>query len=194
MGEVLNNLYNSIMTIINSSAFYGPLFACLLIFFESLLPVMPLFIFFTIIFVAYGYVLGFIVSYVLTTLGCFVSFYICRKYLKKVFEKKVRKNKRFDKMMQKMDKFNINYLVILISIPFTPAFLVNIAAALSNMSFKKFFIGVMIGKVVLVSFWGFIGTSLLESLRNPLIMIIIILMLTVAFIISKIVSKKLDIE
>ena len=194
MGEFLENVYNFIIYIVNSSNIYGPLLACLLIMLESIIPVLPLFVFITVVFIAYGYVVGFIISYILTCLGCFLSFFLCRKFLKNFFTKRVRKIKNFDKLMNKIDKIDLTTLSLLITIPFTPAFLINIASSLSNMKFKKFMIAILIGKIFLVFFWGFIGTSLLESLKNPRIIISILSMLTIAYLISKIVVKKMNIE
>ncbi len=194
MVEFFNNLYNVIMDIVTNSVFWGPILACLLIFCESLIPVLPLFVFITIVFIAYGYFIGFILSYILTCLGCFFMFYLCRTFLKNFFTKKVRKIEKFDILMKKIDKISLSNLVLLVAIPFTPAFLINIAAALSEIKFKKFAIAILIGKVSLVFFWGFIGTSLIESLKNPKILIIIIIMLLIAYILSKIATKKLDIE
>lgn len=194
MMNFLNNLYNIIMDIVTNSVFWGPVLACILIFFESIIPVLPLFVFITIIFIAYGYVFGFIISYILTCLGCFFMFYLCRTILKDIFTKRIRKVEKFDNLMKKIDKISLSNLVLLIAIPFTPAFLINIASALSEIKFKKFTIAVLIGKVSLVFFWGFIGTSLIESLKNPKILIVILIMLAIAYVLSKIATKKLDIE
>jgi len=194
MEEFLTNAYELIMNLISSSSIVGPMFACMLIFVESILPILPLFVFITINFLAFGYVLGFIISYILTMLGCCFSFYLCRGLLKDYFKKHLRKNKKFDKLMKKIDKMSFSNLVLLMSIPFTPAFLVNIATALSEMEFKKFGIALLISKVFIVFFWGFIGTSLVESLRNPKILIVIFIMLGIAYALSKIVMKKLKID
>lgn len=194
MEELLTSIYEIIMEIINSSSVIGPLFACFLIFIESILPVLPLFVFITIIFISYGYVLGFIIAYILTTLGCYFSFYLCRKFLTNFFNKKVRKIKQFDNIMLKIENINFSNLVLLISLPFTPAFLINIASSLSNMEFKKFGIAILIGKIFIVFFWGFIGTTLIESLKNPKIIIIVIIMLVLSYFLSKFVTKKLNID
>lgn len=194
MNEVLSEIYEIIMNIINSSNIYGPLFASFLILIESILPVLPLFVFITIVFLAYGYVLGFIISYILTSLGCFLSFYLCRKLLKNFFNKRLRKNKQFDKLMKKVDEISFSNLVLLIALPFTPAFLINIASSLSEMRFKKFALAILIGKLSIVFFWGFIGTSLIESLKNPKIVLIIIFMLIISYVFSKFVVKKLKVE
>lgn len=194
MEVFLNEVYNYIIELINNSAIFGPIIAGLLIFVESILPVLPLFVFITIMFIACGYCIGFMLSYILTCLGCLFSFWLCRTILKKYFDRKVRKIERFNKIMLAIDKIKFTHLTLLIAIPFTPAFLVNIAASLSNMSYKKFLLAISIGKISLVAFWGFIGTSLLESLKNPKILIVIGCMLLITFIISKIVTKKINIE
>lgn len=194
MEELLSSLYELIINLINSSNVFGPLFACFLIFIESIIPALPLFIFITIIFIAYGYFFGFIISYILTSLGCFLSFFLCRKYLKNFFNKKIRKNQTFNKIMAKIDKISFSNLVLLIALPFTPAFLINIAASLSEIKFKKFALAIFTGKVSIVFFWGFIGTSLVESLKNPKIMIIILIMLMLSYLLSKFVTKKLKVE
>lgn len=194
MGSILNEIYNYIMSLINSSVIFGPILACLLIFLESVFPVLPLFVFITIIFIAYGYFWGYIISYVLTCLGCFFAFYLCRKLLKNFFEKKIRKNNMFDKFMKKIDKMSLSNIVLLIAIPFTPQFVINIGAALSKIKFKKYMLSILIGKLFLVAFWGFIGTSFVESLKNPKIMIVIAIMLIISYLISKLVNKKFNLE
>lgn len=194
MEEILNNIYNYIIEIINSSDIYGPLFAAFLISVESILPILPLFVFITIIFVSYGYILGFITSYICTCIGCILSFLLCRTLLKNFFRKKIRRIKNFDLLMKKIDKLSMSKLVLLLAIPFTPAFVINLAAGLSEMSFKKYFIAILISKISLVIFWGFIGTSLLASLQNPKIILIVILLVGIASVFSKLVESKLNIK
>ena len=192
--DFLNNLYNLIMNFISSSSIYGPLLACFLIVMESMIPVLPLFVFISIVFIAYGYVVGFIISYVLTIVGCILSFFLVRKVFTKRFDRKFRKRMNIDKLMKKIDKMKLSTLSLIVAIPFTPAFLINICAALSKMKFKKYFCALVIGKISLVFFWGFIGTSLLESLKNPKILIVIVIMLTIAYVASRLVTKRLDLE
>ncbi len=191
---MLNSIYEFIMMLITGSSFYGPIIACLLIFFESIIPVLPLCVFITILFLSYGFLWGYIISYLLTCLGCFFSFYLCRKYFRNYFNKRIRKIEKLDKFMKIIDNISLSNLSLLIALPFTPAFLVNVAASISDMKFKKFAISIIIGKLFMVAFWGFIGTSLIESLKNPKIMILIVLMMTIVYLISKIVNKKLKIE
>ena len=62
------------------------------------------------------------------------------------------------------------------------------------MNKKKFITAILIGKIFLVYFWGFVGTSLLQSFKSPRVLIKIGIMVLVAFVISKLVNKKYNIE
>ena len=96
--------------------------------------------------------------------------------------------------MKSISNISFSNLVILIAIPFSPAFLINIASGLSKIKVEKFFLSVMIGKLVMVYFWGYIGTTLLESLTDITVLFRIAGLLVVAFLISKIVEKKLKVS
>ena len=52
----------------------------------------------------------------------------------------------------------------------------------------------IIGKIFLVYFWGFVGVSLIESIKNPIYLVRVGILLAIAYVISKIVSKKFKIE
>lgn len=195
---IMFDLFKNIDILINelllSIGFYGPILGCFLILIESVVPVLPLFVFITINFFTFGPFLGFIISWIFTVLGCLMSFFIFRKKIKKWFDKKVGKKEKLNKIMKVINEIKLEELTAIIAIPFTPAFLINIAAGLSKMNFKKFLIALMIGKIFLVLFWGFVGTSLLESLTNPQAFIKVVMLVLVAFIISKIVNKKYKLD
>ena len=48
--------------------------------------------------------------------------------------------------------------------------------------------------MLLVYFWGFIGTGLLESMKNPYTIIRVVIMLIIAFVLSKVIEKAFKIE
>ena len=59
---------------------------------------------------------------------------------------------------------------------------------------KKFIFAILIGKFFSIVFWGYIGKSILESLTDLKSLIYIFITLVLAFILSKIVSQKLNLE
>ena len=165
----------SFVKFISSLGPYAGIVASLLILLESVLPFLPLCAFITLNFISFGTIKGFIISWIFTCLGCFLSYYLFKKGIK-VFKR------RNSKSLELLDKY----------LKFTPAFIINIAAGISNMEFKKFFKAIVIGKIFMVYFWGFIGVGLIESIKSPIILIKVILMTLIAFVISKIVNDKLN--
>ena len=191
MKELLKTIYEFIINSVNSSSFLGPVFACFLIFIESIIPVLPLFVFITVIFLKYGAIFGFILSWLFTVLGCMSSYFLVKYLANKFFKLDGPKLKKIISMIKRV---SFPELVTIIAIPFTPAFLINIAAGMAKMPTKKFILAIMIGKISLVLFWGFIGTSLVDSLNNPIIMLKIVIIVLIAYIISFIVNKKFNIN
>ena len=96
--------------------------------------------------------------------------------------------------MDAVGNMKFQSLVILIAIPFTPAFLVNIAAGISRVDTKKYLYALLLGKMSLVYFLGYIGVSLIESLKNPMILVKIIIILIIMYIVSFLFSKKFKLK
>ncbi len=189
----MQKLMELIINVVNSTGVYGPLLACFLIVIESIIPVLPLAVFITFNFIYFGNLLGFILSWIFAVIGCLLSFYLFRKGISGWFNKLIQNKDRLNNLMNKFNNISLTGLTVLIALPFTPAFLINIAAGLSNMEFKKYLLGLLIGKLGLVYFWGYIGTSLLESLENPIILVKIVIILIIEYLISLIVKKLLKI-
>ena len=185
------NFFNQLLTILGN---YGPVLCCLVIILESMLPVLPLSFFITINFIIFGNIGGLIVSWIFTVIGCMLSFALFRTGFKNWFNKNARSKKQIESIMKYIDKIPTPQLVLLLAIPFTPAFAVNIAAGLSKISRKKYFWALVQGKIFLVYFWGTIGTGLIDSITNPYVIIKIVVLVTMAYLVSSFVNKKYHIE
>lgn len=191
MFEIIDNFID---TMLQSLGVWGPLVGCFFITIESMVPILPLFVFITLNFLAFGNIVGFIISWFFTCVGCSLSFFLFRKKVQTFLHKRLKsKGIISKKTMEKITSLKFEQLTTIIAIPFTPAFLVNIACGLSDMSYKKYLGALMIGKVFLVYFWGFVGVGLVESIKNPSYLIKVLIMLAIAYIFSKIINKKLNI-
>ena len=191
--EVVNQFVDQMVFLMTS---YGFIFGTLLIILESILPVLPLSVFITLNVASYGDLLGILISWSATIIGCSLSFFLFRKIFSKKLYKFIKNKdmKKLDSIMKQISKINFSNLTILIAIPFSPAFLINIAAGLSKISYKKFLSSLVIGKLIMVYFWGYIGKSLLESLTDISVLIRIIVLLSMALLVSKFVEKRLNIK
>jgi len=194
MSELFNSFYIFIMNTIDALGVYGPLLGSLFIILESIIPPLPLFVFITINFVAFGKVLGFIISWICTCIGCILSYYLVKKLFRNWVVNKIKDVNLLTKCMNYVENLSLTQVTMILSIPFTPAFMVNIAAGLCNMNFKKFLTAILISKIFLVYFWGIVGTGLLESFHNPTSLITVVVMIVIAYILSIVIKKLFKID
>ncbi len=196
MEEILLHIDEFINTILASLGAYGPILGCLLILVESVVPILPLSVFITLNFISFGHIVGFIVSYILTVAGCSLAFYISRRVLTKRFDyltKRFEKNRAL-KFVRQFSNIKLKHLVLVLAFPFTPAFLVNIFSGVSNMEYKKFLTAALIAKPFMVYFWGYVGVTLIDSLTHPIYLLKVLIIMTIAYVLSSIVNKKLDLD
>ncbi|MDD2435674.1 MAG: VTT domain-containing protein [Bacilli bacterium] len=161
---------------------------------ESIIPVLPLAVFIAINMLVFGNVIGFIISYIGTILGCLLSFIIFRKGFSKTLYKKIKNKDNLKMLMNNISNVKFTTLVLVAALPFTPAFSINIAAGLSKISYRKFMAAMFVSKISIVYFWGFIGTTFVESMTDTKVLIELGLLLVGAYILSIFVNKKFNIE
>lgn len=172
------------------SSFFLGIFIIIL---ESILPMLPLGLFVAFNVVIFGNVLGFFMSWVATLIGCSLSFFIFRKIREKI-DNYIERKPKFKNVMENINKISFSNLVIIMAFPFTPAFSINIGAGLSNIPYKKFIMAASIAKVSIVYFWGYIGSTFIESMTDPGVLIKLGIILLIAFLLSKFETKKFKID
>jgi len=174
----------------------GYVLSCLLLFLEAIIPILPATVFITLLIYKFGSVLGFIISYVCSVSGSIIIYNLFKGKLSIRFNNYIkRKNKdKINKIVNRIKNIKFVNLCLIISLPFTPQFLVHISCGLMEIEKKKYLLALLIGKIFLIIFWGFIGTSFINSIKNPIILIYIVLLLVGCYILSKIVSRKEGIE
>ena len=180
--------------VVNNNPIIGIMFGMLIIILESMIPVLPLAVFIAVNMLVFGNSIGFIISWIATIIGCLLAFTLCRKGLSIRFYKKIKEDGKVDKLMKKISKIKFTNLVFITALPFAPAFAINIASGLSKISYCKFIVAILISKLSIIYFWGFVGTTFIESITNVKILIELGLIILGAYIVSKIVMKKFNIE
>lgn len=189
----LNDLINIMISYVEQG---GYIFGFFLVILESIFPWLPLFVFIALNIKSFGFVIGFLISWSATIIGCILSYTLFRFVFSKKLDRYISKKNltKIDNISKSIKNISFPNLVLLIALPFSPAFLINIVCGLTNVKFKKFFLALLIGKVSLVYFWGFIGTGLIDSITNPDKLIQIFILLIIAFLLSKAINKKYNID
>ncbi len=172
---------------------WAPILSSILIVLEGIFAFLPLVVFVTINIITLGAFFGGILSWILTTIGSFLAFYLCRIGLSNFFQRKISKGK-ISKFMTKIDNLKFKQLVLIIAIPFAPSFFINVGAGVSKISIKKYLYALLIGKVFVILFLGYIGSNVIECLKNPLVLIKVVMLVVIAYIIAQVVNKKFDLD
>lgn len=194
MINFLSEISETIDIVLLKMGVWGPIVSSILIIIESVVPILPLFVFITLNFLKFGPLLGFFISWICTIIGCALAFLIFDRGFDSHFKRRLSNRRAVGKFLAIIEKLKFEQLVVVLAIPWTPAFAVNIAAGLAQVNFKKYLKALIIGKLFLVYFWGFIGTNLVASLKKPIILVQVVILLLLAYIIGKIISQKLDID
>lgn len=178
----------------NNNPVIGIFLGMLIIVLESILPILPLAVFIAVNMLVFGNFVGFLISWVATCCGCLLSFTVFRYCFRNLLYRRKKNKEKIIELMDHISSIRFSTLVLIIAMPFTPAFSVNIAAGLSNISFRKFMAAIFIGKLSIVYFWGFIGSTFLESITDWRVILEIVFILLGAYIVSKLINKKFHIE
>ena len=150
MKELIDAFVSNSTTILTN---IGPIGGVFLIILESIFPMLPLSVFITLNMISFGSFFGFIISWLSTIIGCMLSFTLFRHFFQKKLYRFIKKKEqdKFADTMKAISNINFSNLVMLIAIPFSPSFLINIAGGLSKIKTEKFFLAIMIGKIVIVN-------------------------------------------
>ena len=190
MQEYVNSIINNLQSISASLPFaLSILFCFFIIVMESILPMLPLGVFIALNMILIGNILGFAISWVATSIGCLLAFVIVRK-----IHRSFLNNDEIKRLSNKINKIPFSGFVVITALPFTPAFLINVVSGLSDMKLKKFMTGILISKIFVVYFWGFVGTTFLQSVTDIKVLIELVIMLLAAYLLSKLAMKKYNME
>lgn len=163
---------------------YNYIIGFLLVLCESFIPILPLGLFITLNVNSFGFIIGTIISWIGTSLGSILCYLIFSKILKKrVLNARA---------VSKFKNIKFSNLVLIVSLPFTPSFLVNLISGICLVPFNKYFFSILIGKIFIVLFWSFIGYNIINYYNNFSIILYLFVIIILLYFISKYISKKFD--
>ncbi len=192
--ETLKNLNDVLNDFLLNAGVWAPILSSVLIVLEGIFAFLPLVVFVTINILTLGPVLGGILSWILTTIGSFLAFYLCRKGFSKYFQRFIGGKEKMSKAMNFIDNLKFKQLVLIIAIPFAPSFFINVGAGLSKIPLKKYLYALLIAKIFVIIFLGYIGCNLVECLTNPVMFIKVVLLVVGAYVFAQIINKKFDLD
>ena len=174
----------------------GLIVGFLLVFMESLLPFLPLFIIVVVNINSYGFVLGSLSSYSGTVLGSYLVFLLIRYFFRRPAQKYIRKHKRLEQMLSFIDRRGFVFLFVLLALPFTPTSVINVIAALSNLKKVVYLYILLAAKAIMILTMSLVGYDVTSFFTSPLRLTLSIAGLVLIYFFSKwyqkYINRKMD--
>ena len=200
--EWIYEFEETLMEFLNGLGIWAPFLSCIFIFLEGILAFLPLFVFVTVNILSMsslvgsflGSILGIVLSWIFCVFGSFTMFLGTRRLFGKKFRNKIAKNIKANKFMNIIDKLSYSQIVLIVSIPFSPSFFINLGSGLSKINEKKYFFALLVGKFAEMIFLGYVGVSLIECLTQPLALIKVAIIMIVGYLFSIGINKKFNLD
>jgi len=159
---------------------------------ESFFPPLPLIAIVALNVAAHGGLFGFVYSWVGVMLGGTLMFLFWRRVLKQFFWKFASRSQKLEKAEQWVSRFDVSSLFMLSVLPFTPSSFMHFAFGISDFDEKRYLITMLLGKGVMVAMMALFGQSLVSSMKNPVYLVLAVVIWGAMYWGSKRFCKKHD--
>ncbi len=160
--------------------------------FENFFPPLPIWLIVSANSIAFGTILGFLISFSGHAVGGIIVFYFVRAILKPRIDKHLKPGSKIRKFEKWIEKRSFAFLLVTMSQPFVPFSLVIFSAAISNIRKKVFIPALIIGNFIMISFLTYIGSrvDLIIKERDFKSLSIVAIILFAAFLLGKAIEKR----
>ena len=179
-------------TLLESFGDLGPLAPIFLAMVESFFPPLPLIAIVALNVAAHGGLFGFVYSWVGVMLGGTLMFLFWRRVLKQFFWKFASRSQKLEKAEQWVSRFDVSSLFMLSVLPFTPSSFMHFAFGISDFDEKRYLITMLLGKGVMLAMMALFGQSLVRSMKNPVYLVLAVVIWGAMYWGSKRFCKKHD--
>ena len=179
-------------TLLDSFGDLGPLAPIFLAMVESFFPPLPLIAIVALNVAVHGGLFGFVYSWVGVMLGGTLMFLFWRRVLKQFFWKFASRSQKLEKAEQWVSRFDVSSLFMLSVLPFTPSSFMHFAFGISDFDEKRYLITMLLGKGVMVAMMALFGQSLVSSMKNPVYLVLAVVIWGAMYWASKRFCKKHD--
>ena len=181
-------------TLLDSFGGLGPLAPITLAMVESFFPPLPLVAIVALNVAAHGGLLGFLYSWIGVALGGSIMFLFWRRVVKRYFWKIASRSPKLERAQQWVNRFDTSSLFMLTLLPFTPSSFMHLAFGISDFDEKRYLITMLLGKGVMMAMMAIFGQSLVSSMRNPVYLILAVVLWGGMYFVSKKFCKRHNLE
>ena len=181
-------------TLLDSFGDLGPLAPITLAMVESFFPPLPLVAIVALNVAAHGGLFGFLYSWIGVALGGSIMFLLWRRVVKRYFWKIASRSSKLERAQQWVNRFDTSSLFMLTLLPFAPSSFMHLAFGISDFDEKRYLITMLLGKGVMMAMMSIFGQSLVSSMRNPVYLILAVVLWGGMYFVSKKFCKRHNLE
>lgn len=119
-------------------------------FFETLFPIIPLFLVIAFNILSYGLGMGYLYTFIGTTTGTIVIFIFMRYISTSRIKEGFLQRENIKKYLNWIERTHPALHILVLMIPFSPTFMINYSMGLSKMKFKTFLLITIISRAILL--------------------------------------------
>ena len=180
-------------TLLDGFGDLGPLAPIALAMVESFFPPLPLIAIVALNVAAHGGFLGFAYSWIGVLLGGTLMFLFWRRVVKRFFWNVASRSEKLEKAQRWVSRLDVASLFMLSVLPFAPSSFMHFAFGISDFDEKRYLITMLLGKGAMVAMMALFGQSIVSSLKNPVYLILAVVLWGGMYWTSKQFCKKHDI-
>ena len=180
-------------TLLDGFGDLGPRAPIALAMVESFFPPLPLIAIVALNVAAHGGFLGFAYSWIGVLLGGTLMFLFWRRVVKRFFWKVASRSEKLEKAQRWVSRLDVASLFMLSVLPFAPSSFMHFAFGISDFDEKRYLITMLLGKGAMVAMMALFGQSIVSSLKNPVYLILAVVLWGGMYWASKQFCKKHDI-
>lgn len=187
MRELIRKLTTEegLIELFEAFADFGVLVGFFLVLMESFLPILPLFVIVILNINAYGFIVGFLISYGGTVLGGYLVFLLIRRLFRERARKYINRNRKLSRFRDYLNHRGFIFMFIMLALPFTPTSVITVLAAITDINRRAFLYLLALAKVFMIGSMALVGFDLTGYFDSPIRLGFSVVFVVLLYFISK---------
>lgn len=176
---------------LNSHSRYAVVLGMLVVFIQTIVPIVPFVLVAGANVLAFGLVKGFLINYSMAILGAMVTFAFARNLGHNWAQAKIEKSPFFISLNQKMETHGFLYILMGRFIPVLPSTAINLGAGVFRVPFSHFLAATLIGKLPMVYLESTVAHDIMHIHQYRGRLLVTLAILIFLLVLGRYVKKKL---
>ncbi|MDQ1913141.1 TVP38/TMEM64 family protein [Paenibacillus sp. GD4] len=173
-----------------SLGWIGYAVGALLVFAQTLLPLIPFIVVAGANVLLFGFWGGFLINYIFSCIGAFTAFLIVRYFGREWVARRLRKYAFIRSFNERLARNGLLYMTLSRVIPVVPSFVINMGSAVMRVRTRHFMIGTLLGKAPMILLESMIGHDLLHFQHNKGRLVVLLLVLAILLLLGHYIKNK----